>query len=73
MAMELIQPIIEMRTRNIPGVKRGRSVRLANLPLSSSQVSRKCENLDVLPPFGPPRRVIGIALLFYFYCIINVT
>jgi hypothetical protein len=48
MALGSTQPLTEMSTRNIPGgVKGGRHVRLTALLPSVSQLSGKCENLNV--------------------------
>jgi hypothetical protein len=46
------------------------SIRLLTSPPSMSQVSRKCENLDVLQTYGPPWPVTWMALPFFFNYII---
>jgi hypothetical protein len=51
-----------MSTRNLLTLKDGGRIRLTNLPPSVSQISRKCGNLDISQPSGPPRQVTGIDL-----------
>jgi hypothetical protein len=60
MALETIQPLTEMSTRNLPGGK-GRPARQAEDLVSVSRLSR-CGSLDVSQHYGPPWPVTGIAL-----------
>jgi hypothetical protein len=64
MAVESIQPLTEMSTRNLPGVEGSRCVRLTTSQTSVSWLSRKIWEPQHLTALGPWRPVTGIALPF---------
>jgi hypothetical protein len=65
MALASTQPLTEMSTRDLPGVKGSwRVIVTISLPIVSL-LSRKCGSLDVSQPYWPPQPVSGIALPFF--------
>jgi hypothetical protein len=71
MALRSIQPLAEMRTRNLPGGKGQPARKADNLtPIYEQIFLRKCGSLDVSQSCGPSRPVTGIDLLFFYWIIL---
>jgi hypothetical protein len=52
-------------------VKSSWHIRFTVSPPSMSQLSRKCEILDISQPYRPSRPVTGIALLFIINTVVD--
>jgi hypothetical protein len=65
MALRSTQLLTEISTGNIPASK-GRPANKTDNPTAVYEptVQRKCGNLDVLQPYGPPRSVTRIAIAY---------
>ena len=65
MTLGSTQPLVKMSTRNIPGGKGGRFVRLTTYH-HTVPLSRNLGALTSLNPSGPARPVTGVHLQFNF-------
>ena len=65
MALGSTQPLVKMSTRNIPGGKGGRCVRLTTYH-HTVPLSRNLGALTSLDPSGPARPVTGVLYLYLY-------
>ena len=66
MALGSTLPLVKMSTRNIPGVKGGRCVKLITYD-HTVPLSRNLGALNSLDPSRPARPVTGVLYLFYIF------
>jgi hypothetical protein len=69
MALGSTQPLVKMSTRDVPGGKGGRCVRLRTY-YHIVPMSRNVEALTLLDPSGPAWPVVGDLYLYLLYFIL---